>query len=184
MATYGIRHPWFNMPTAKRKRPHSSSSSDNDEPALNERPTAFRAYVGGGSPKRRRCSTLERGFAHMNLSYHIPQISDAQASTTSYPSPPNSSTSPDPSILELDARSPSPAAMDSDYMYPVVQPGSIEEPPSPGQLWAPPLDDVPEIQMKSQSWYEPEKDRKYLALFHGSSRLLIKLCRYCYNRPR
>jgi hypothetical protein len=58
--------------------------------------------------------------------------------------------------------------MDADYPYPVLYPTSIEEPTSPvlGCVPLPLSDDdksddiLHDVKMKSQSWYEPEKDRK------------------------
>lgn len=150
MAAYAIRHPWFNMPSKKRKRPPSPSSEGD------ECPERFRTFEGE-LPKRRRCSTLEQGFAHLNLSHSM----QTHVSSTS--------TSPNPSILELDVpfvRSPSPNAMESDYTYPIIQPTFIEEPTSPDISVYPPRsaegesEEVADVKMRSESWYEPEKDRK------------------------
>ena len=153
MAAYAIRHPWFNMPSKKRKRPPTPSSDE-----CSERST----ILEGELPKRRRCSTLEQGFAHLNLSHPIIQT---------HPS----STSPNLSILELDvpfARSPSPDAMESEYTYPIIQPTFIEEPKSPDISVCPPRgteggseEGMTDVKMRSESWYEPEKDREFLLSF-------------------
>ncbi|KAJ6558608.1 hypothetical protein DFH09DRAFT_1163325, partial [Mycena vulgaris] len=81
-----VRHPWFDKPSLKRKF---------DDPAC-------------PPPKRRRASTLERGFASLTL---------------------------DAAMLPVDAL--------------------LDEPPQP----RPVTPTVPEITMKTSSWYEPEPDR-------------------------
>ncbi|KIM78962.1 hypothetical protein PILCRDRAFT_824093 [Piloderma croceum F 1598] len=136
------------MPSHKRKLPPSpsSSSSDSDE---HDHVRLERPFVTA-STKRRRCSTLERGFADLAINHPILQTGTY---ASSYPSPASSN----PSVLDLDlseARSPSPALMDSEDTYPIIYPTSIEEPISPDLSLEP-----NDIKMKSQSWYEPEKDR-------------------------
>lgn len=171
MAAYAVRHPWFNMPSTKRKRPPTPSSDESD--GLSERSTSFRTFEGD-LPKRRRCSTLEQGFAHLNLSHPVYQTHVSSTTSTS-------STSPIPSILELDvpfARSPSPSAMESEYTYPIIQPTSIEEPPSPDASGYPPPDaecedGVADIKMRSQSWYEPEKDRECMLFLNNDRSVLL-----------
>jgi hypothetical protein len=50
--------------------------------------------------------------------------------------------------------------MDSEDTYPIIHPTSIEEPTSPDLSGLPLSGNEPnDIKMKSQSWYEPEKDR-------------------------
>jgi hypothetical protein len=155
--SYAIRHPWFSMPSHKRKLPPSPSSSSSDsEP---DHVPLERPYVTASSTKRRRCSTLERGFADLAINHPILQTGTY---ASSYPSPASSN----PSVLDLDlskARSPSPAPMDSEDTYPIIYPTSIEEPTSPD------LSELPlepnDIKMKSQSWYEPEKDRTFPAYY-------------------
>lgn len=149
---YAIRHPWFSMSSNKRKLPPSpsSSSSDDDIERVNGR---SRQFVGA-SRKRRRCSTLERGFAHLTIHHPIPQ-------TNAHASLHPSLNSSNPSLLELpNARTPSPVPMDLEDTYPIVHPTSIEEPTSPDVSILSLPDEPNDIKMKSQSWYEPEKDRK------------------------
>jgi hypothetical protein len=155
-STYAIRHPWFSMPSNKRKLPPSpTSSSDNDE---HEGVKGRSSQTG--SAKRRRCSTLERDLAHLAINHPIPQTNSYYASP--FPSP----TSSNPSVLNLNlpvARTPSPALMDLEDT--IIHPTSIEEPTSPDFSSLPLSENEPnDIQMKSQSWYEPEKDRKALCL--------------------
>ncbi|KAF8210071.1 hypothetical protein K438DRAFT_139015 [Mycena galopus ATCC 62051] len=82
-------HPWFDMPSVKRKRPASPAESP---------PRA---------PKRTRSQTLERGFAGLTLDATMAPVTD-------------------------------------DNPVPVPRPSTP---------------DVPEITMKTSSWYEPEPDR-------------------------
>lgn len=51
---------------------------------------------------------------------------------------------------------------DADYTYTVIQPSSVEEPVSPDLSELPPSDsdEMVDTPMRSQSWYEPEKDRE------------------------
>lgn len=191
--SYGFRHPWFNTPSTKRKQSSSPPSSDEDDYGSAAAATTsyggitgrslspYRTpYVGPESTarpvKRRRCSALERGFAHLTINRPINTNVHSRIHTSPYPSPATSCPSSNPSIVELDmlpTRTPSPAPMDADYpSYSVLHPTSIEEPTSPVAQCAPlPLptdnssdDIINDVKMKSQSWYEPEKDRKYLNL--------------------
>lgn len=148
-ATHAIRHPWFSMPSTKRKlSPSSSSSSDNDDlDRFNRRSSPFRTCA----TKRRRYSVLERGFAQLAINHPILQT-NVRASLYSSPS----SLSPS-SVVDLDlpvARSPSATPMDLEDTYPTVHPASVEEPTSPDV----PLSET-DVTMRSRSWYELEKDR-------------------------
>lgn len=195
MTTCGFRHPWFDMPSAKRKLPSSPSSSDEDDydrvraytysGGSERQQSPYRtapapSYTGSGvatsaarPAKRRRCSALERGFAHLTINHPINTNVRQGTHTSPYPSPATSYPSSNPSIVELDmplARTPSPVPMDSDDLYSVLRPTSIEEPTSPiPEDASVPLssddksgDGINDIKMKSRSWYEPEKDRKCL----------------------
>ena len=107
-----VHHPWYDKPSRKRK--HSLREASND------------------TPKRRRCDSLEFGFAHLALSN--PQVE-------TQPSNPSIIIAP----FEL-------SAMDTDIDLPspcVIHPSSVQEPPP-----------IPEVKMKNSSWYEPEKDRE------------------------
>jgi hypothetical protein len=176
---YAIRHPWFNMSSSKRKLPPSPSSSENEEYDQGD----WRSMTGP-YPKRRRCSTLERGFAHLAINQPVSQTATY---ASSYPSP----TSSNPSVLDLEpvdvpvVISPSPEPMDLEDTYPVViQPDSIEEPTSPDFPGLPLSENGPhDIKMKSQSWYEPEKDRMSIFYTFDVYSLLIVQSRNNYNRP-
>ena len=122
-----IRHPWFNPYTMKRKLRHSDNtdnlSLEEDEPSNVPHPT-----------KRRRCSTLERGFAH--LSVHDYSV--------------------DPAVVEEaecveDVEMPmEPDALTSTSVVNMVAlPSSFEES-------AP---DIHDVKMRKSTWYEPEPDR-------------------------
>jgi len=108
-----IRHPWYDQPSIKRKHEITDDT-----------PLPY---------KRRRCSTLEHGFAHLTLE-------NPQLITKVHPQPSNPS-------IPLDQQHP----MDTNFdlsSSSVLRPSSIEEPTT-----------IPEIKMKNTSWYEPEKDR-------------------------
>ena len=149
-------HPWFRMPSHKRKAfDLDSSSSDSSD---------FETYTV--PPKRRRCDVLESGLAHLSLNPVLHTESAAKAPQI-HPHEPQ---------FTLDSlhRRESPRATSQPPAYqswnayndsyppsirgftPVVLPSSVEEPTSPETL-----PDVPEVTMKSRSWYEPEKDREY-----------------------
>lgn len=137
--TCTIRHPWFNMPSAKRKHPSSESSSDND----------FEGAVADvNSSKRQRCSVLEHGFAHLAIQRHS--------------TPSTSATLPDTPVIELDStlgtRSASPMPVDGEPS-PITLPSSVEEPVSPAYSGSQSTAYI-DVKMRSQSWYEPEKDRE------------------------
>jgi len=109
MATrvHTLSHPWLDSPSKKRKSP----TSDHDAP-------------GTSSPyqnrKRRRCSTLEQGFAHLTLNTLKPSI------TTS----PTFVVEPVPNV--------------TNHNSPVITPSSVEEPDTPDvkmQTWYEPEKD-------------------------------------------
>jgi hypothetical protein len=102
-----VRHPWFDNPSLKRKRP-----TDFDPPLATPLPPS------PISSKRLRCSTssLEGGFSHLSLNNYSPVITHP----TTQPSSSLSSSTPF-SIFEV----PTWSATD------VVRGGSVEEPPSP-----------------------------------------------------
>ncbi|GJE94882.1 hypothetical protein PsYK624_110580 [Phanerochaete sordida] len=139
-------HPWFRMPSHKRKSPEFDSSDDASD-------------VESSAPKRRRCDALENGLAQLSLN---PALHAAPQSTPPFP--------PFGSYLSSETKDGLPAGLapqppvydhwnaythpSAHYASTVILPGSVEEPTSPAA--AP---DVPEVTMKSRSWYEPEKDR-------------------------
>ncbi|KAJ3988315.1 hypothetical protein F5890DRAFT_1492793 [Lentinula detonsa] len=145
-AIHHFSHPWFDKPSMKRRH---SSSSPEDEAPLN---------VSPASAKRRRVTALERGFSNLSL-HHVQPGAPTSTSSTAPTYYPDSGSIPPPSYLIHTTSSPPPpadtlTAMEVEYssMTPSIQPDSVEEPSSPSLL-------LPEIQMKSSSWYEPEPDR-------------------------
>jgi len=59
--------------------------------------------------------------------------------------------------------------MDLEDTYPIFHPASIEEPTSPDVSGLPMFETEPnDIKMRSQSWYEPEKDRIVVTDLDGS----------------
>ncbi|KAF7967702.1 hypothetical protein HWV62_21628 [Athelia sp. TMB] len=137
------------MPSAKRKHASSESSSDNDESS-----SAFRTLADANPSKRQRCSVLENGFAHLAI-HHKPD----QSTTSTYAQAPSV-----PTVIELDstlgARPFSPMPVDGEPSA-VTTPSSVEEPVTPDYSGSilPAGEEPMDVKMRSQSWYEPEKDR-------------------------
>ncbi|KAI0686348.1 hypothetical protein BC835DRAFT_1309554 [Cytidiella melzeri] len=150
-------HPWFRMPSLKRKaveRESSSSSADSDL----ERFALPR--------KRFKCGILESGFAQLSLnqtinaplastpslSTHLPNTTHAQndswASQSTSTSASGDATWGDISYADFET--------DPQHASSIVLPGSVEEPSSPE---AQTVQEPQDVTMKSRSWYEPEKDR-------------------------
>ncbi|KAH9855218.1 hypothetical protein C2E23DRAFT_866849 [Lenzites betulinus] len=172
-------HPWFKMPSLKRK---DVSSDEEDAPGFPIRGAAYaprRSLSPAPSPKRRRCDVLESGMSQLTLlGRAIPPPPAHAASPLQFPPPPlppQSLHAPSPTILFPDtpttvAQSTSPLWADEPQVTnllptpaalqaPVILPGSVEEPTSPAAP-APAADpDVPDVSMKVPSWYEIEKDR-------------------------
>lgn len=141
------------MPSHKRKTLESDSSDDSSD---------IEAY----SPplKRRRCDALESGFAQLTLDPALQAAQAADASLNLYAPtsafqnslggdgflPGASLSTPSYSgwNTATPVRNPPPEYSD------VIHPGSVEEPTPPAVA-----SEVPEVAMKSRSWYEPEKDR-------------------------
>ncbi|KAI0829659.1 hypothetical protein BC628DRAFT_1358139, partial [Trametes gibbosa] len=60
-------HPWFKMPSLKRK---DVSSDEEDVPAVPARGASYelrRSLSPAPSPKRRRCDVLESGLSQLTL---------------------------------------------------------------------------------------------------------------------
>ncbi|KAF4567684.1 hypothetical protein EYR40_006688 [Pleurotus pulmonarius] len=155
-------HPWFANASMKRKFPSSTSSS-----SPSSTPTQSDSDSNPGNPhrpKRRRCSTLEKGLSYLSLDANAWQRdSNVGHSQVRHPH----STSPDVSASQLpDISEMTPTdvyqsrpdvgadAMQFDIPA-VVRPSRVDE---PGEHTPP----IVEINMKSSSWYEPEPDRTYL----------------------
>lgn len=90
--------------------------------------------------KRRRPDTLEHGFAHLSLNHNHPY---GAANTTPTLQP----VFVDPNIVPMDT-DPEPAMDTAERPLAYI----VEEPP------------VPEINMKTSSWYELEPDRQWTAI--------------------
>ncbi|KAH7922380.1 hypothetical protein BV22DRAFT_1121533 [Leucogyrophana mollusca] len=136
-----IRHPWFDPPPMKRKL-----REDDPSPRF----SSLSSPSTTPSRKRRRCTALENGFAHLTLSNSLPPVSPSAAS----PSP--STTSP---VIDELLYPPSDAVslMAVDGQCTVILPSSVEEPTSPQRSG------VPEIAM------ECEADQASLLADLGSS---------------
>ena len=122
-----IHHPWFNSYTMKRKIRHSDSNDEEDEPS-NEpsHPT-----------KRPRCSTLERGFAHLSLVHEY----SANSAVVEKAEWVEDVEMPMESVTAL-------TSSESDVNM-VAFPSSFEEP----------IPDIRDVKMRKSTWYEPERDR-------------------------
>ncbi|KAI0087924.1 hypothetical protein BDY19DRAFT_199347 [Irpex rosettiformis] len=155
-------HPWFRMPTHKRKafeREDSSSSDYSD----------FERYVH--PPKRLKYGILESGLAQLSLdtAVQVPIVtepylpSSSSGSTFAYGLPTASQSASNAASLSSggiawDGSIYDVAQADPKRTQSVVLPGSVEEPTSPEAPRA--QEDLLDVRMKSRSWYEPEKDRK------------------------
>ncbi len=129
------RHPWFDNSLKKRKQRHSvqeRTESSDESDGGEARPT-----------KRRRCSALEQGLAGLSL-HHKPS-----RGRTSFIDDESPYTVEVPQVEEMFV----------DDMLggrslnenPVIRPGSVEEP----EL------DIPDVEMKTSSWYELTSDRRW-----------------------
>jgi hypothetical protein len=130
-----IRHPWFDTTIMKRK--HREAVSPDEEPD-----TTARATKTPPLKRRRKYSNLENGFAHMSLG------SSAVSAAASAPLPWSSALYPSvqefmpPNNLNMDADMRSLPSPIKSVAY------TVEEP------------HIPEVTMKTSSWYEPEPDSK------------------------
>ena len=130
-----LRHPWFHTFATKRKVRTSDTTSDGlaEDDELTDVPRPA---------KRRRCSTLERGFAHLSLTYTYAGGDEAGSSAVG-----QAEEGPEDMEIPMDSDSFTGAS----DVAPVVTPSCVEEP-------APVVDDV---KMRTSTWYEPEPDRRY-----------------------
>ncbi|TFK44610.1 hypothetical protein BDQ12DRAFT_673271 [Crucibulum laeve] len=147
-----IRHPWFDPPTIKRKHSSSRSSSTHASSPGAESDTSDDSRR---AVKRRRCTVLEHGFAHLTLETPF-STNYSGSSTGESPSHllyvhelPASQTFAGEASCSMDADGPFPprSTMGTPPIFDVWLPSSVEEP------------SIPEVKMKSSSWYEPEPDR-------------------------
>lgn len=133
-----IRHPWFDTTIMKRKHREAVSPDEEDATFPTARPTKTPPLK-----RRRKYSNLENGFAHMSLG------GSAASAAASSPLP-WSSSAVYPSVQEFIP--PNNPNMDADMRSlpsPIKGPAYIVEEPS-----------IPEVTMKTSSWYEPEPDSK------------------------
>lgn len=147
----------------KRKRSPNDSSDDPDHPEQLEFPGSAAMYAGvAAAPtlsttdprgKRRRTSTLERGFAHLSLTPNLrTAATPIIAPVIELPSSDSSASLP----LDVDMNPVGPEISElpsSDYPVPLLA-SSVAEAESNS-----PSTEPQEIKMKGTSWYEPEKDR-------------------------
>ena len=148
-------HPWFRMPSQKRKE----LSDDEDAPSTFYE--SRRSLSPTPSPKRRRCDVLENGMSQLTLDGRPipPSATTASASypTVLFPVTPVASHPPplwaDPSQLS----GPNVTHIPTSAAATVVLPGSVEEPTSPKTVEEDA--EVQDVSMKVPSWYEIEKDR-------------------------
>ncbi|KAF7428372.1 hypothetical protein PC9H_007595 [Pleurotus ostreatus] len=151
-------HPWFANASMKRKFPSSSSSSPSSTPTQSDSDST---PGNPHRPKRRRCSTLEKGLSYLSLGADAWQrdsnVGHLQVRHPNSPSPdvsasqlPNISEIPPPDVYQ---NRPPMGADSMQFDIPaVVRPSRVDE---PGEHTPP----IVEINMKSSSWYEPEPDR-------------------------
>ncbi|KXN90225.1 hypothetical protein AN958_04715 [Leucoagaricus sp. SymC.cos] len=128
-----VRHPWFDPPEKKRKH----ITRDGDHSSSDESDTPY-----SHKTKRRRCSVLEHRLAHLSL-HPGPDSTENDELRAANPMNPTTMLVAEECVMDAD---------DDDFNgrnVPVLQPGYIEEPEQ----------DVPEIQMKTSSWYELTPDR-------------------------
>lgn len=142
------RHPWFDDTIKKRKQGHSDwerTTSSDESDGSEVRPA-----------KRRRCNGLEQGLAGLSLHHkppkgHTPFIRDETPRIVEVPQ------AEEVSMVGVDDR----VGGRSFGKDAVILPSSIEEP----EL------DIPEVEMKTSSWYEAAPDRRWT--FPASFVLLV-----------
>ncbi|KAH9892839.1 hypothetical protein C8Q73DRAFT_699648 [Cubamyces lactineus] len=166
-------HPWFKMPSLKRKE---LSSDEEDAPTTPIRAASLdhrRSLSPAPSPKRRRCDVLESGMSQLTLDGRPIPPSPAQFAPGQFPSVTPAAAFPTaPTVQYPDALPPATPQWTDARLAPnvtqlpttavptsVVLPGSVEEPTSPETVVEEEEADAPEVSMKVPSWYEIEKDR-------------------------
>ncbi len=130
-----VRHPWFSPFTMKRKVCHSDSDDlglEEDEPSDVAHPT-----------KRRRYSTLERGFAHLSLAHDFP-VGYAVSGKVE-------------SVEDVEM----PMESDAPTFTPDVN--TVASPSSQLEESTPVIDN--DVRMHRSTWYEPEPDRRSYFVF-------------------
>ncbi|THH15471.1 hypothetical protein EW146_g5011 [Bondarzewia mesenterica] len=170
MATWAAQpahHPWFKMPSLKRKH---STEDDADSSSSSSSPTLVPRVAH--LPKRRRCSPLERGFAGLtlnNYNFVVASVPDITIQEEGYFAPPSSV----PDVYAPTRAFPPPisgSSMDTEMASPCSSSAATPVPVSyPSQVESPADTTAPDIRMHSSSWYEPEKDRIVITDLDGSS---------------
>ena len=155
-------HPWFRMPTLKRKD-LSDEEEDSPPPMYQSR----RSLSPAPSPKRRRCDVLENGMSQLTLDgrsmgsapYILasPIVQYPTDAPTSHPLPSWTDAPYAPRVTHIP----------TNVAATVVLPGSVEEPTSPETVAE--ETEVRDVSMKGPSWYEIEKDRTSASLPPSSS---------------
>ncbi|KAL7281283.1 hypothetical protein ACG7TL_004592 [Trametes sanguinea] len=182
-------HPWFKMPSLKRK---DLSSDEEDAPSPPGRAASLepsrRSLSPGPSPKRRRCDPLESGMSQLTLDGRAVPPSPSPFAPGQYPFPSthvNASPAPAPAAgtvyppylptVQLPT-TPNPTSApaaplwaDAPHMpnvttLPDAGAGAVVLPGSVEEPTSPQTvveeeADAPEVKMKVPSWYEVEKDR-------------------------
>jgi hypothetical protein len=142
-------HPWFRMPSHKRKAYDlDASSSDSSD---------LESY--SAPAKRRRCDVLENGLAHLSLDHAAEAAKIPYTHLHRSEGRKGGPRSPSPQPLpgqSWNAYNHSTLDQPTHDIASIVLPSSVEEPTSPETI----SPDLLDVTMKSRSWYEPEKDRK------------------------
>ncbi|EMD37435.1 hypothetical protein CERSUDRAFT_114090 [Gelatoporia subvermispora B] len=146
-------HPWFRMPSLKRKDHSDDSESSSGSEHIARSPSPPRT-------KRRRCDLLEKGLAQLDLNAIVERSpASAHGPTISLLNTPLSAATASPATHSFQGPPPWHASTSSGVYaaqppHPtVVFPESVEEPTSPEQA------EIQDVRMKIPSWYEIEKDR-------------------------
>ncbi|KAF8622335.1 hypothetical protein AX15_007070 [Amanita polypyramis BW_CC] len=147
--TSHLRHPWYHTFAAKRKVCTGSTTGschvEDDESTDVARPV-----------KRRRCSALERGFAHLSLTRAYLDDNQAVSSTVG-----QAAERPEDMEVPMDSDLPMFTGVGdlTPDMNTVITPSYVEEP-------APAVSDA---KMRSSTWYELEPDRIVITELETSS---------------
>lgn len=136
----------------KRKQIDTVSPDEETGPSIRAAPPGSSA-ASEPPLKRRRCSTLERGFAHLTLG--APPVGPTVAPvpvnpTKTYP-------------VSLDAAPGASSPMDADMAS--VSPPLPNVTTYPSYIIEEPS--APDVKMKTSSWYEPEPDRTSISFSFG-----------------
>ncbi|KAJ3499806.1 hypothetical protein NLJ89_g10054 [Agrocybe chaxingu] len=136
--TSHFRHPWFDTAVMKRKLTETVTPEEDSD----DTPGPASRSLARPPAKRRRFSNLENGFAHLSI------VGSSASNDYSMSLPP----APQQSYIYVEEIAPPviPSnAMDTDMAPPATEEPAytVEEPT------------VPEVKMKTSSWYEPEPDR-------------------------